>query len=29
MIVYGNMTYRDSLPMFLQLAISSILKDVT
>lgn len=29
LIVYGNMTYRDSLPMFLQTAISAILKDVT
>lgn len=29
MIIYGNMTYRDSLPMFLQTAISAILKDVT
>lgn len=29
MIVYGNMTYRDSLPMFLQTAVTAILKDVT
>lgn len=27
--MYGNMTYWDSTPMFLQTAVSAILRDIT